>query len=1261
MGGGRGGKAGGGRGGGGGGAGSAAAAAAAKLAAEEEKRVKDEAAARERARLEELERARAEQERIARDEAEAKARLEEMRRVKEARGALRKLNLDPRRPDAAKFKSMDSSIKRNTTLTKKLRGISEESRAGIVDDLRKVNISKYVTEAVAAAVEGKLKATDVPAAVEVISVLHQTYADFSAPLAEALPRFVCPEAKAFAPSAKDALAAAAAAAAAGEGPAEMPTPLQRRLKLRLLAELHLVGVIPSAGPVHKCVLELSKEDYLKNPDAYQHSLSTLSSFAKLFREEYMGFAESPARADAADNTGGGGGGGGGGKGEACTNGKEGGEATPYCLTPERQEAFRKVITSFYNTASDNLVGEHRALQRLECENARALERTGELSESASSAYANLRKTYDALLKGVTSLSEALELAMPELPTEKAATQKSKGELELQRGVDVGDWITSTIWDDEESKTFYEDLPDLRNTVPAVLLPKEEAGAGADAAVSVPSEGVSEAVTEGRAEQKAADAKEDAAVGANHAAKVEELLRRLPSCVFKDAADAFSVDFCFLNATPSARRRLVHELVSVPRSETQRLPFYARIAATLASVFTRDIKQPIAAALEEEFNVLMARRKDQSAVHLDERLKNARFMGECAKFKMVSCEAVFKALKALLQDFEGYNVDVACAMLETCGRFLVKRPDTTERVGALLDIFVRLKSAKGLDGRHAALVDGAYNVCRPPEHKLKRKVRPPIQEYIRHLIFTVLAKGTLPHVVRQMRKLPWAENERYVVKCLLKVYRGRFSHIPLVAELLAALGKVRDTLVVKTVDAVLEDVRFGLETNKPWMHQRRVATMRLLGELYNAKIITSTTIFSTLYLLISFGHESVSSDSGDKRSDANDGGGAGGTGVAGDGGAGWALDAPDDTVRVRLVCVLLETCGHHLDRGTLKKMLDRYLSFFQRYCLSKDMTLDISYDVADLLSSLRPKLAPHETYEAAAAECARIEEDEARALGGFGGGGGGGGGGGMRSLEDIAEDEGEEGDSNDDDSGDDSDEDDDSASEGSDDDERDADEEMKDGDEEEETDSDEEAVIGPHSGVMDEPEERVKRVKPKVSREDEMDFEREMAAFLGPAARAAGSQLAAPSASAPSPAEASHVRPRDADGGGATGGVSGTVAFKMLVKKDGKQASRELAVPASADFVARAREAALAEERERAELKRLVLASADLDDSDFPAVPKVQNLSQPVFRGHARGEGGGRGGRGGRPVGGRKDTGSGLEAGLQQLLERGGGHRAYSRE
>lgn len=38
--------------------------------------------------------------------------------------------------------------------------------------------------------------------------------------------------------------------------------------------------------------------------------------------------------------------------------------------------------------------------------------------------------------------------------------------------------------------------------------------------------------------------------------------------------------------------------------------------------------------------------------------------------------------------------------------------------------------------------------------------------------------------------------------------------------------------------------------------------------------------------------------------------------------------PDDYFRIRLVCTLLDTCGTCFDRGTAKKKLDFFLTFFQ---------------------------------------------------------------------------------------------------------------------------------------------------------------------------------------------------------------------------------------------------------------------------------------------------------------------------------------------
>jgi DNA-binding transcriptional ArsR family regulator len=58
-------------------------------------------------------------------------------------------------------------VKRNTAAIKKLRALSEETRVALLEELKGVNLTKYVSEAVAAVVEAKLKTADMNAAVQV--------------------------------------------------------------------------------------------------------------------------------------------------------------------------------------------------------------------------------------------------------------------------------------------------------------------------------------------------------------------------------------------------------------------------------------------------------------------------------------------------------------------------------------------------------------------------------------------------------------------------------------------------------------------------------------------------------------------------------------------------------------------------------------------------------------------------------------------------------------------------------------------------------------------------------------------------------------------------------------------------------------------------------------------------------------------------------------------------------------------------------------
>jgi hypothetical protein len=68
-----------------------------------------------------------------------------------------------------------------------------------------------------------------------------------------------------------------------------------------------------------------------------------------------------------------------------------------------------------------------------------------------------------------------------------------------------------------------------------------------------------------------------------------------------------------------------------------------------------------------------------------RLRNARYLGELTKFRLVPFGTTFSLLKSLLDDFVGHNVDAAAALVETAGRFLYRLPETQMRMTNMLEV------------------------------------------------------------------------------------------------------------------------------------------------------------------------------------------------------------------------------------------------------------------------------------------------------------------------------------------------------------------------------------------------------------------------------------------------------------------------------------------------------------------------------------------------------------------------------------------------
>ncbi|KAM7492124.1 hypothetical protein LguiA_035045 [Lonicera macranthoides] len=879
---------------------------------------------------------------------EAMARLEEFKKSLEAKMALRQSNLTPERPDSSFLRTLDSSIKRNTAVIKKLKQINEEQREGLMDDLRSVNLSKFVSEAVTAICDAKLKTADVPAAVQICSLLHQRYKDFSPSLVQGLLKSFFPGKSAEDLDADRNLKA-----------------MKKRSSLKLLLELYFVGVIEDSVIFVNIIKDLTSVEHLKDRDAAHTNLSLLASFARQGRY-FLGLPQSGQ--------------------EILEEFFKG-----LSITADQKKFFKKAFHTYYDAAAELLQSEHTSLRQMEHENSKILNAKGELSEENASSYEKLRKSYDHLYRGVSALAEALDMQPPVMPEDGNTTRVTTAEDVSSPGTGKDSSALEAMWDDEDTRAFYECLPDLRAFVPAVLLGEAEPKVNDQSPKTPeqPSDSALEPEQVQMATQDSAEVSADSGAlqdvknekgkdkdekdkdktkdpekekgkekDAERRGEIEKeklkgiegtnldgLLQRLPGCVSRDLIDQLTVEFCYLNSK-SNRKKLVRALFNVPRTSLELLPYYSRLVATLSTCM-KDVSSMLLQLLEEEFNFLI-NKKDQ--MNIETKIRNIRFIGELCKFKIAPAGLVFSCLKACLDDFTHHNIDVACTLLETCGRFLYRSPDTTIRMANMLEILMRLKNVKNLDPRHSTLVENAYYLCKPPERSARvSKVRPPLHQYIRKLLFSDLDKSSIEHVLRQLRKLPWSECEPYLLKCFMKVHKGKYGQIHLIASLTAGLSRYHDEFAVAVVDEVLEEIRLGLELNDYGMQQRRLAHMRFLGELYNYEHVDSSVIFDTLYLILVFGHGTSEQD---------------------------VLDPPEDCFRIRMVITLLETCGHYFDRGSSKRKLNRFLIHFQRYILSKGaLPLDIEFDLQDLFADLRPNMTRYSSIEEVNAALVELEEHE----------------------------------------------------------------------------------------------------------------------------------------------------------------------------------------------------------------------------------------------------------------------------------------------
>ena len=430
---------------------------------------------------------------------------------------------------------------------------------------------------------------------------------------------------------------------------------------------------------------------------------------------------------------------------------------PPLASPELQERFRNILKRYFEDVKAHIIRDQKSIGKQARKDAEAYVKSGQVFEDRQANYEKAVKAQERLVSNAQVLADAIGGEMPDLKdSEDSSTAGTSGIGLVKTGEYLrGEGDGAGIWEDEEERRFYENLVDLKGKVPGMLLEDgkkkkgdmdDQVGKKVDSTTELP-----EPSTIATKEEDQSMAIANKTVGA----QVDALLARLPDLTSKDLIDQAAIDFCFLNSKAS-RNRLIKMVQEIPKGRSDLLPSYSRLVATLGR-YMPDVIKGLVDYLDQEFRSLQ-RRKEKEFLG-QARLGNIRYLAELTKFGVVPEHVIFHCLKVSLDDFSRMNIEIICNLLENCGRYLLRNPETSPRMVSFLETLKRKKSVQHIGQQERMLIENAvYYVDPPVRAAIQQKERTPMDLFIRKLVYLDMNNRNYTRILKQIRRLHWEEPE-----------------------------------------------------------------------------------------------------------------------------------------------------------------------------------------------------------------------------------------------------------------------------------------------------------------------------------------------------------------------------------------------------------------------------------------------------------------------------------------------------------------------
>ncbi|VEL21807.1 unnamed protein product, partial [Protopolystoma xenopodis] len=331
-------------------------------------------------------------------------------------------------PDEEFFVKKDSSLKKNAAFVRKVRNFLDSQKNAILSEFESLNLSKYVGEVASALVEAKFKITDLNFVLRFCSMMHQRYAEFSCLLFDKWKQIFT--------SLREE---------------KSPNMSKLRVDMVLYAELITISLFPETESMRLLANQLT---LLTNNDRENFiNLGVISSFCRHCGDDFAGLIPRKIRLISEEKK----------------------ISIPHsCFLPSERHVKCRVLFSDYLCAAKQRLREIcREASRTLDKNRIDLTMRGEVSETrheqAELLVTTCRKFYDS----VSILSDLLnEDPPPDLMSMIKGVDES-AEIMPMTEDEISIEGETVLFEDEDTRIFYESLPDIKAMVPRILYKDSE--------------------------------------------------------------------------------------------------------------------------------------------------------------------------------------------------------------------------------------------------------------------------------------------------------------------------------------------------------------------------------------------------------------------------------------------------------------------------------------------------------------------------------------------------------------------------------------------------------------------------------------------------------------------------------------------------------------------------------------------------------------------------------------------------------------------